>query len=292
MQTTKITNRTAVNVNLDAEMTGFEVELQWKVQAIPGLTVEVNGSVLDTKYASGTTDINPTNKSNNDPSLWQIRCIDSWGTMAFPRMGLLGGIVGGVLNVDPAAGALDMIAAPKTLSVDGFTSSDPSGTVNPLIQLAGGALPTIGHCANIDGKLTAAGLMAEDGTLGISKPIDISGNPLPYSPEVSYSVALQYDTLINPGVVATARIDYYWQDNMWSRPYKGPRDGIDEYDNINASITFASVENGWYVRIWGQNLADDSNVIAHYHTENTSGMFRNEFLMDPQTAGITLGLQF
>ena len=44
-----------------------------------------------------------------------------------------------------------------------------------------GALPTIGHCANIDGKLTAAGLMAEDGTLGISKPIDISGNPLPYS---------------------------------------------------------------------------------------------------------------
>ena len=62
MQTTKITNRTAVNVNLDAEMTGFEVELQWKVQSIPGLTVEVNGSVLDTKYASGTTDINPTNK--------------------------------------------------------------------------------------------------------------------------------------------------------------------------------------------------------------------------------------
>ena len=155
-----------------------------------------------------------------------------------------------------------------------------------------GALPTIGHCANIDGKLTAAGLMAEDGTLGISVPIDISGNPLPYSPEVSYSIALQYDRLINPGVVATARIDYYWQDNMWSRPYKGPRDGIDEYDNINASITFASVENGWYVRIWGQNLADDSNVIAHYHTENTSGMFRNEFLMDPQTAGITLGLQF
>ena len=62
MQTTKITNRTAVNVNLDAEMTGFEVELQWKVQSIPGLTVEFNGSVLDTKYASGTTDINPTNK--------------------------------------------------------------------------------------------------------------------------------------------------------------------------------------------------------------------------------------
>ena len=293
MQTTKITNRTAVNVNLDAEMTGFEVELQWKVQSIPGLTVEFNGSVLDTKYANGTTDINPTNKGNNDPSLWQLRCIDSWGTMAFPKMGLLAGIGGGILNLDPTAGALDMIAAPKTLSVDGFTSADPSGTVNPLIQIGGmGALPTIGHCANIDGKLTAAGLMAEDGTLGISKPIDISGNPLPYSPEVSYSVALQYDTLINPGVVATARIDYYWQDNMWSRPYKGPRDGIDEYDNINASITFASVENGWYVRIWGQNLADDSNVIAHYHTENTSGMFRNEFLMDPQTAGITLGLQF
>ena len=293
MQTTKITNRTAVNVNLDAEMTGFEVELQWKVAAVPGLTVEFNGSVLDTKYASGTTDINPTNKGNNDPSLWQLRCIDSWGTMAFPKMGLLAGIGGGILNLDPTAGALDMIAAPKTLSVDGFTSADPSGTVNPLIQIGGmGALPTIGHCANIDGKLTAAGLMAEDGTLGISKPIDISGNPLPYSPEVSYSIALQYDRLINPGVVATARIDYYWQDNMWSRPYKGPRDGIDEYDNINASITFASVENGWYVRIWGQNLADDSNVIAHYHTENTSGMFRNEFLMDPQTAGITLGLQF
>jgi hypothetical protein len=90
----------------------------------------------------------------------------------------------------------------------------------------------------------------------------------------------------------TSRIDYYWQDDFWTRLYNVPRDVVDAWDVINAQIIFQSTSAPWYIRIWGQNLADDDNITGHYFTAEASGGFRNDFLLDPRMIGVTFGAKF
>ena len=96
----------------------------------------------------------------------------------------------------------------------------------------------------------------------------------------------------NADLQVVSRIDYYWQDDMFSRIYNNPRDMIDAWDVLNAQIIIQSTVNPWYVRIWGQNLLDDDNITGHYFTAEASGGFRNDFLIDPQMIGISFGARF
>ena len=54
-----------------------------------------------------------------------------------------------------------------------------------------------------------------------------------------------------------SRLDYYWQDKMYTRLYNTPRDVIDAWDVLNAQVIFQSTVNPWYLKIWGKNLMDD-----------------------------------
>ena len=179
-----------------------------------------------------------------------------------------------------------MIAAPKTLSVDNINSSDPTGLVNPLVQIGGGALPTLGNCAAMNAKLTAAGLG------GFYEPeYDISGNELVQAPAVTIHVGAEYTTQLS-NISITSRIDYYWQDDFYSRLYNVPRDVVEAWDVLNAQIIFQSTDAPWYVRLWGQNLMDDDNITGHYFTAEASGGFRNDFMIDPRMIGVTFGAKF
>ena len=70
------------------------------------------------------------------------------------------------------------------------------------------------------------------------------------------------------------------------------RDIVEEWDVLNAQIIFQSLNNPWYVRVWGQNLMDDDNITGHYFTAEASGGFRNDFMIDPRMVGITFGAKF
>ena len=289
LQVSKIIARTSVNENIDAEMQGLEVELFWSPSSIPGLRLDAQVSLLETEVANGTFSLNPLDKVQRnlgDTSGWLVKDYTNGATCGFKRNSVLAGVAGGVLNLNPAAGALDMIAAPKTLSIDNINSSDPSGTVNPLAQIAGGALPTLGNCATMNAKLSAAGLG------GFYEPeYDISGNELVQAPAVTVHVGAEYTTQLT-NISITSRIDYYWQDDFYSRLYNVPRDIVEEWDVLNAQIIFQSLNNPWYVRVWGQNLMDDDNITGHYFTAEASGGFRNDFMIDPRMVGITFGAKF
>ena len=135
--------------------------------------------------------------------------------------------------------------------------------------------------------LAAAGLPITD---GIAQ--DLSGNQLQNAPEMTVSLGAQYNWLMNGGAELNLRVDYYWQDEMYSRFFNKPIDRIDSWDIWNAQATFTSAENRWYARAYVKNLMDDDNLVAMYITDPSSGMFTNVFAIEPRTYGVAVGYNF
>ena len=292
LQVSKIIARTSVNENIDAEMTGLEAELAWSPPQVPGLKIDAQFSFLDTKVANGTKSLNPhdlTGRGIGDTEGWVLKDIGTGSTCGFKKSQLLAGIGGGVLNANPAAGALDVYLLPKTLSVNNFDSADPSGTMDPLAQIFGmGALPTLGNCNAMASKLTAAGL---GGFYEVE--YDLGGNELTNAPKATAHVGVEYTAdFTETNLQVISRIDYYWQDSMWTRLYNSSRDSIDSWDVINAQVIIKPTDSGFYARLWVQNLADDDNQTGAYFTDPSSGQFRNDFYMEPRMFGITFGANF
>ena len=287
LQVSKIIARTSVNENIDAEMQGLEAEFFWSPSKIPGLRLDAQFSLLETEVAGGTTSLNPhdlTSRNLGNTEGWVIKDVSNGSTCGFKKSQLQAGLAGGILN--PAA---DLLALPKTLSVDGVTSSDPTGTVDPVAQIFGmGALPTLGRCADISSKLSAAGL----GSF-YEVPYDLSGKELTNAPAATAHIGIEYTAnLSQADLQVVSRLDYYWQDKMYTRLYNTPRDVIDAWDVLNAQVIFQSTVNPWYLKIWGKNLMDDDNQTGAYFTDPSSGQFRNDFFMDPRMIGITFGASF
>jgi iron complex outermembrane receptor protein len=292
LQVSKIIARTSVNENIDAEMTGLEAELAWSPSQVPGLKIDAQFSLLDTEVARGTKSLNPhdlTGRGVGDTKGWVLKDIGTGSTCGFTKQQLTAGIGGGVLNANPAAGALDVYLIPKTLSVNNFDSSDPSGTMDPIAQIFGmGALPTLGNCNSISTKLTAAGL---GGFYEVE--YDLGGNELTNAPKATAHIGIEYTSdFTDSNLQIISRLDFYWQDSMWTRLYNSTRDSIDSWNVINAQVIFKPTSSDFYARLWVQNLADDNNQTGAYFTDPSSGQFRNDFYMEPRMFGISIGAKF
>lgn len=277
LQTSKIVNRTSVNENIDAEIWGVETDFLYTPAEIEGLSFDVNLSFLHTKIAGGTTSVNTHNPTNDDPTVWLLRDYTNGSNCVVDRAELAAGIGGGTVDLTS-----DTLGVPKTLSADGRTSSDPTGTVGIGAQIAAGALPTLGNCAALDGKLASG---AADGV-----PADLSGNELSQSPEFTFHIGTQYVTDIKgTNLSVLGRVDFYWQADMYSRIFNTQKDLIEDWHVVNAQILIQSNEDPWYIRFWVQNLTDENNITGHYFTDPSSGQFRNDFLIDPRMFGVAVG---
>jgi iron complex outermembrane receptor protein len=121
---------------------------------------------------------------------------------------------------------------------------------------------------------------------------DLDGNQLQNSPEFSVSLGAQY-TWVMPGASELSmRVDYYWQDEIYTRLYNRPVDNVDSWDIWNAQATFTSADANWYARAYVKNISDDGNIIGHYFTDASSGNFTNVFAIEPRTYGLALGYNF
>ena len=179
-----------------------------------------NSHFLILKVANGTKSLNPhdlTGRGIGDTQGWVLeRYLGMVLHVDLLKLNLFAGIGGGVLNANPAAGALDVYLLPKTLSVNNFDSADPSGLMDPLAQIFGmGALPTLGNCASMASKLTAAGL---GGFYEVE--YDLGGNELTNAPKATAHIGIEYTAdLTESNLQVISRLDYYWQDAMWTRLY-------------------------------------------------------------------------
>lgn len=179
---------------------------------------------------------------------------------------------------DPSAGREDV-----TLIKDNTTAVNCVVMLSPEEFAAAGVGPQFNSCSG----LREQGLPVTDGVLE-----NLDGNQLLNSPEWSLSLGGQYNAGLPGGYQLAVRVDYYWQDEMYTRLYNREVDRIDDWDIWNAQATLMSPDERWYARAYIKNIADDDNFVGMYVTGASSGLFTNVFTLEPRTYGLAIGYNF
>ena len=180
---------------------------------------------------------------------------------------------------DPTAGRSDV-----TLIKDNLNAS------NCVIHHNGAPAPDVAQmnsCSGLQASLPAPYTVSD----GVA--VDLAGNRLINSPELTLSLGAQYAFRLAGDYSLVARLDYYWQDEMYGRIFnRDPIDAIDSWDVWNAQATLLAPGERWFVRVFAKNLLDDDNVVGLYLTDPSSGLFTNLFTIEPRTYGLAVGYEF
>ncbi len=280
LQIGKIVNRTSLNENTDAEIFGLEAEFIWA----PNDKWLINGSVafLDTELGDTAT-VDPIDPVQGRTDLTLIK--------DFPQASNCAVAFG---NNAPVTANAALVGAIAGLGAPYLPTGTDLGPFNPA--LAGAALPStpgvtdsaISSCAAIQGVL-ASGLFPGYEYLPSGAEVNLDGNELLNAPEMTFSIGAQYTHVLGNGMTLVGRLDYYWQDEYYTSTFNRSQDLIDSWDVYNAQVTLSSADDTWYVRVFGQNLADDDNIVGAYNTDPSSGLFTNGFFIEPRIYGATFG---
>ncbi len=185
---------------------------------------------------------------------------------------------------DPTAGRDDVTLVKDLAQAFNCLAEIPPDVYNALVPPAApGLSPQLSSCPG----LAASGIPISDGI-----PEDLSGNDLQNSPEYSVSLGAQYTFYLPGNHSLSARVDYYWQDDMYARNFNKPIDKIESWDVWNAQMTLLSADETWYVRAYGKNLGDDDELVGMYVTDPSSGLFTNVFTIEPRNYGVAIGYNF
>lgn len=180
---------------------------------------------------------------------------------------------------DPTAGRSDV-----TLIKDNLNAS------NCVINHNGAPAPGVAQlnsCSGLQSSLPAPYTVSD----GVA--VDLSGNQLINSPELTVSLGGQYEFRLTGDYSLLARLDYYWQDEMYGRIFnRDPIDAIDSWDVWNAQATLLAPDETWFVRAFVRNIMDDDNVVGIFVTDPSSGVFTNVFTIEPRTYGLAVGYNF
>jgi iron complex outermembrane recepter protein len=272
LQTTRIANNNSINDNIDADIWGVELELFYRPDAIPGLSIDAAYSFLKAEV-SGTSSVDPINRTAGNPDYILLENIDPGSLTGVNYVARLDQITPDVIAA--------AYAACGALSHENPTAGCP--------QVAPGTLYPNGVPAYFSRSfLTAAGVETNDGF-----ETDLDGNVLPNSPEHTIHLGLAYTWQIAPIAGSlTARWDYYWQDSSYAREFNTRGDKIDAWDQHNASLIYESNDGVWSGRAFVRNIQNEDNVTGKYLTSDTSGFFRNYFLTEPRIYGVSVRYNF
>jgi outer membrane receptor protein involved in Fe transport len=276
-QISKIVAESSVNENINAKIYGVEFEGVW--QPVRNLTLNANVGYLHTEITGGDS-IDTMNLTQNDPTYILLKT-GSGANCIVDRAG-----VEAILNINSAFGgagltqmcsgnAVDSAAAYNAfLQSVGFTSGQANAFTG-VPGTPGGLLYTYTGAATIDGVA-----------------VNLKGRQLPNSPHWTLNFGAQYVFELGGDWKATLRGDYYWQAASFARIYNAINDNLKSWNNLNATLTFSSVEKGLDLQLWVKNLTNNQPLTDTYVTDPTSGMFTNVFTLDPRTYGVSLTKKF
>ena len=118
---------------------------------------------------------------------------------------------------------------------------------------------------------------------------NLAGNQIALTPEFNYNVGAIYRTEMG-GMPAVMQTNYYWQDKMYTTNFNSPSNQIDDWSMWNANARVMG--DGWYAEVWVRNILDDDNITGGYLTSSVSSLFTNQFILEPRTYGLTVGMRF
>lgn len=265
-QITQIINRSSVNINVDAELQGFEMEALWT--PADNWLLTANLGLLNAEVAD-TYGIDVLDRSNGRADLVTLKNSSTYSNCVVSAQGyatVLGAIQGGLLAPGSTLGLCTGAFAGQeaAFGLDGVTVTytDSNGDT----QTATALQPIEGDAKNLD------------------------GNSMPGAPDMTLNLAAEYtfQSVNNSDWDLTIRGDYYLQSDSYSRIWNTPRDELDSWSNVNLSIVLNNENSGWGVELFAKNLTDEEVITGTYLTDDSSGLFTNAFLTEPALYGVTV----
>ena len=111
----------------------------------------------------------------------------------------------------------------------------------------------------------------------VTKTYNAAGNYLDSAPKSSFTLGAQYDQPFTWGNLS-ARVEYYWQDNIYFDPTNVLAQGQAAYGLINLNLGYTSLDAKWDARLIARNLADKQYSMAVLDSSTT---FASEGLAGP-----------
>jgi outer membrane receptor protein involved in Fe transport len=117
----------------------------------------------------------------------------------------------------------------------------------------------------------------------------LEGNQIALTPEFNYNIGAIYRTEMG-GLPLAMQTNYYRQDRMYTTNFNSPGNEIADWSMWNANARLMGED--WYAEVWVRNILDDDNITGGYLTSSVSSLFTNQFILEPRTYGLSVGMRF
>lgn len=117
----------------------------------------------------------------------------------------------------------------------------------------------------------------------------LSGRRFPTAPKFAANFTVDGETQVGAGMALTGRVQLQYTDSVFTNTASDMKQ--DAVTLVNATIGLKSLNSGWRVELWGQNLTDETYVVQHFETPLQTGD-KNAYLGAPRTYGITVRASF
>ncbi|WP_341198055.1 TonB-dependent receptor [Hyphomonas chukchiensis] len=265
-QISQIVNRTAANFNVNAELTGLELEYLWT--PADNWLLTANLGLLDAKLVD-TASVDVLDRTNGNPNFVALKNAQNYTNC--------------VVSAQGYATVLGAIAAGNPMTPNGATRGLCSGAFAGAEAAFG-----LGDVTYVDGNGDTVSIGALTPFDGITK--DVDGKKLPGAPDMTLNLAAEYtfQSVRNSNWDLTIRSDYYYQADSYARIFNTAHDELDNWSNVNLSIILNNSESGWGVEAFAKNLTDEEVITGSYVGDDSQGIFTNIFLTEPALYGITV----
>ena len=165
-------------------------------------------------------------------------------------------------------------------------NADPQGVVRYVVTDAGVIFKSAGSLCLVPFNPVGGVPCANTGNL-----TDVTGNQLPQSPELSYSLSLNQDYNTDGGVT-TFRLTYRYQSERFGDVFNSERATMNEHKYFDTKITYQPNDANWFVSLYGKNLANDQFVGTWAAGSPLQGGNTFATYTDPRTWGVQFGTSF
>jgi len=120
---------------------------------------------------------------------------------------------------------------------------------------------------------------------------NLAGKPLPYSPDVSAQLSLNYDRPLTGDLVLSGYLSFFYTDEFHITS-RGDKDVFQKaYTKVDARIAVGSADGVWEVALFGRNLTDE--ITAHMIEDTPGDELSNWANIDrPRQIGLQLRYAF
>ncbi|HEX6865979.1 MAG TPA: Lpg1974 family pore-forming outer membrane protein, partial [Caulobacteraceae bacterium] len=297
-QISQIVDRSAANLNFDADVWGIELEGDWR--PVQNFRMGLKIGYENTRVADGESAIDLMDRANGGrPDDNGISWVVVSPFPTFPSNCILpaylfvataGGLNGG--------GGSE----PHLVNLGGPGGGNPSGCelayalgLDPITALPYVANPTesasLGSLGAHPGYAGFNPATAPNGGAGFSK--DLSGNELPNAPHYTATITADYTAPLAGDWLLTLHTDVYYQSEAWTRIFNTEGyDKLKAYTNVNLAAILASEERGWKVMAYVKNVFDRDSITGAFLNSDDTGLTTNVFLTEPRIYGLRVTKDF